>query len=121
MHFDADVRPDLIGVPVGAFADPQFPLPTMRHSSATWLLKSGTVPPAEIAGFLGLSPQTLMSVYAHHHPDNQENAASAGQGLVNEWAELKANNMTSTAPRTPIMRDFVRRTVERPPGVLSGR
>jgi len=41
MHFDADVRPDVIGVPVGAFADPQFPLPTIsvwEHSKHHWLV-----------------------------------------------------------------------------------
>src|SRR5262245_1900947 len=40
MHFDADVRPDMVGVPVGAFADPNFPLPTVsvwEQSMHHWL------------------------------------------------------------------------------------
>jgi hypothetical protein len=40
MHFDADVRPGVIAVPVGAFADPQFPLPTVsvwEQSKHDWL------------------------------------------------------------------------------------
>jgi hypothetical protein len=29
MFFDADVRPGIVGVSVGAFADPQFPKPNI--------------------------------------------------------------------------------------------
>jgi integrase len=50
----------------------------LRHSAATWMMQSGDVPIAEISGFLGMSVDVLMSTYAHHHPDYQDNAANAG-------------------------------------------
>jgi integrase len=42
---------------------------TWRHSLATWLMQDG----AEVfkaAGFLGMSAETLLRVYGHHHPDH---------------------------------------------------
>jgi integrase len=46
----------------------------MRHSRATWLMQQG-IPPFEAAGHLGMSVQTLVRVYGHHHPDFQKSAA----------------------------------------------
>jgi integrase len=48
----------------------------LRHSSATNFMQLG-VPVAEIAGFLGMSVDVLMSTYAHHHPDFQSGIAQA--------------------------------------------
>lgn len=48
----------------------------MRHTAATWLMQSG-VDPYEAAGYLGMSVETLMDTYGHHHPDFQEKAARA--------------------------------------------
>ena len=48
----------------------------MRHTAATWLMRSG-VSPYEAAGYLGMSPETLWETYGHHHPDYQEDAAKA--------------------------------------------
>jgi integrase len=42
---------------------------TWRHSLATWLMQSGT-DPFKAAGFLGMSVETLLRVYGHHHPDH---------------------------------------------------
>jgi integrase len=39
----------------------------LRHTAATWLMQAGTEP-WEAAGFLGMSVETLMRVYGHHHP-----------------------------------------------------
>lgn len=47
---------------------------TLRHTAATWLMQNG-VEIWEAAGFLGMSEQTLRTVYGHHHPDFQKNAA----------------------------------------------
>jgi len=46
----------------------------MRHSRATWLMQKG-VDPWEASGHLGMSVKTLTSVYGHHHPDFQKEAA----------------------------------------------
>jgi len=46
----------------------------MRHTRSTWLMQQG-VAPFEAAGHLGMSVQTLMRVYGHHHPDFQKSAA----------------------------------------------
>jgi integrase len=49
---------------------------TLRHTTATWLMQSG-VPMWEVAGFLGMSRETLERVYGHHHPDFLRAAAEA--------------------------------------------
>jgi hypothetical protein len=43
----------------------------LRHTAATWFMSSGA-DVALIAGYLGMSIITLMSVYGHHHPSFQE-------------------------------------------------
>jgi len=47
-----------------------------RHTAATWQMQSGT-DPYEAAGYLGMSVDTLLEVYGHHHPDFQNKAAKA--------------------------------------------
>ena len=49
---------------------------TLRHTCATWLAQRG-VPTWEAAGFLGMTEQTFIEVYGHHHPDHQKNAVNA--------------------------------------------
>jgi integrase len=49
---------------------------TLRHTAATWLMQRGTEI-WEAAGYLGMSEQTLRTVYGHHHPDFQRKAAAA--------------------------------------------
>lgn len=41
---------------------------TFRHTAATWLMMNGTEL-WQAAGFLGMSVETLIKVYGHHHPD----------------------------------------------------
>ena len=48
----------------------------LRHTCATWLMQRG-VPLWEAAGFLGMTRETLESVYGHHHPDFLRGAADA--------------------------------------------
>lgn len=48
----------------------------LRHTCVTWLLQAG-VPAWEVAGFAGMSLETLERVYGHHSPKWQERAASA--------------------------------------------
>lgn len=52
---------------------------TLRHTCATWLAQRG-VPAWEAAGFLGMTEQTFIDVYGHHHPDHQKNAVNAFGG-----------------------------------------
>ena len=48
----------------------------VRHTAATWLMQAG-VDTFEAAGYLGMSVETLLKVYGHHHPAFQEKAARA--------------------------------------------
>ncbi len=49
---------------------------TLRHTAATWLMQAGT-DLWEAAGYLGMTVETLETVYGHHHPDFQKNVAGA--------------------------------------------
>ncbi len=48
--------------------DPDVTPHVLRHTAATWLMQAGT-DPWEAAGFLGMTVETLLSRYGHHHPD----------------------------------------------------
>jgi integrase len=48
----------------------------MRHTAATWQMQART-DPYEAAGYLGMSVETLMDTYGHHHVDYQQHAAKA--------------------------------------------
>lgn len=45
-----------------------------RHTAATWLMMAGT-DVWQSAGFLGMTVETLVQTYGHHHPDFQIDAA----------------------------------------------
>ncbi len=45
-----------------------------RHTAATWLMLAGT-DVWQAAGFLGMTVETLVQTYGHHHPDFQVEAA----------------------------------------------
>jgi integrase len=47
-----------------------------RHSLATWLMQNGAEP-FKAAGFLGMSVETLLRNYGHHHPDHSADVHSA--------------------------------------------
>ena len=49
---------------------------TCRHTAATWQMQAGT-DHFEAAGYLGMSVETLLKVYGHHHPKFQSGAAQA--------------------------------------------
>lgn len=46
----------------------------LRHTAATWMMQAG-VDPWEASGFLGMTVETLIATYGHHHPDFQADAA----------------------------------------------
>jgi integrase len=48
----------------------------LRHTCATWLMQSG-VNLWDATGFLGMTVQQLEQGYGHHHPEYQEQAATA--------------------------------------------
>lgn len=48
---------------------------SLRHTSATWLMQRAADPWAA-AGYLGMSLETLILVYGHHHPDHLKAAWS---------------------------------------------
>jgi integrase len=49
---------------------------TLRHTAATWLMQRGA-DPWQAAGYLGMSVQTLLENYGHHHPDFMSGAIEA--------------------------------------------
>jgi integrase len=49
---------------------------TFRHTAATWGMQAG-VNIWRLAGFLGMTVETLERVYGHHHPDYMADAAEA--------------------------------------------
>jgi integrase len=49
---------------------------TLRHTAITWAMQRGA-DPWQVAGYFGVSYETLMSVYGHHHPDHQTTARAA--------------------------------------------
>ena len=69
----------------------------LRHTAATWLMQAGT-DPWEAAGFLGMTVETLMNRYGHHHPDYLSGARGAfsrhrnrHRNLVTEHEQTGAN------------------------------
>ncbi|MGM4967404.1 tyrosine-type recombinase/integrase [Tardiphaga sp. 1201_B9_N1_1] len=46
---------------------------TLRHTAATWMMQNAT-DPWQAAGYLGMSLETLLKTYGHHHPDHQKDA-----------------------------------------------
>lgn len=48
---------------------------TLPHTAATWLMQNGT-DPWQAAGYLGMSVETLLRVYGHHHPDHLKDAVA---------------------------------------------
>jgi integrase len=49
---------------------------TLRHTCGTWLAQKG-VPLFQIGGWLDHSDGRATELYAHHHPDFQEEALAA--------------------------------------------
>lgn len=54
--------------PVRGFSSP------LRHTRATWGMQAGANK-WELAGFLGMTLETLEKTYGHHHPDYQKEGA----------------------------------------------
>jgi integrase len=48
----------------------------LRHTAATWLMQEG-VDPWIAAGYLGMTVETLIQNYGHHHPEHLEAARQA--------------------------------------------
>ena len=48
----------------------------LRHTRVTWSLQAG-VPTWEVAGFVGMSEETVRQVYGHHSPEHQAQAAKS--------------------------------------------
>jgi len=48
----------------------------LRHTAATWLMKSG-IKLELAADYLSMTQETLETVYGHHHPKYQREASEA--------------------------------------------
>jgi integrase len=64
---------------------------TLRHTCATWLMKSG-VSTWDAAGFLGMTEETLRRVYGHHHPDYLSDPADALSGRPRNVRGIQRNS-----------------------------
>lgn len=72
----------------------------IRHTSATWMMQRGADPWAA-AGYLGLSLETLIRVYGHHHPDHLKSAWSVfdrAGGTVKPRAKRKPTRARNAKP-----------------------
>lgn len=65
---------------------------TLRHTAATWAMQNGG-DTWQIAGYLGMSYQTLIDNYGHHHPNHYD---GAGEIIANGPPRP---HITPTAPR----------------------
>ena len=72
---------------------PQFHPHALRHTAATWLMQC-RIDTWQAAGFLGMTVETLLAVYGHHHPDYQEEAA---EGIA------AARHLLETVLRRPVL------------------
>jgi integrase len=52
----------------------------LRHTAATWLMQRG-VDPWVAAGYLGMTVETLLENYGHHHPDHLSQAREAFENV----------------------------------------
>jgi integrase len=79
---------------------------TLRHTSATWVMQNGA-DPWQAAGFLGMSVETLINNYGHHHPDFQADAARAASGQKRDRNPV--NKTRSNEPNATIIAEFSKR------------
>lgn len=49
---------------------------TLRHTAVTWGMQRG-MDPWQASGYFGMSMETLLKHYGHHHPDHLRDAAEA--------------------------------------------
>jgi site-specific recombinase XerD len=70
------IRTGWEGIVADAGLGPEVVPHVMRHTAATWQMQDGT-DLWQAAGALAMTPQQLQDGYGHHHPDFQEQAASA--------------------------------------------
>ena len=73
----------------------------LRHTAATWLMQAGT-DPWEAAGFLGMTVETLMNRYGHHHPDYLSGARAAFSRHRNRHRNLVTKHEQTGANVTKI-------------------
>lgn len=64
---------------------------TLRHTSVTHLLQRG-VSVWDVAGFAGMSPETVERVYGHHCPAHQEQARAGFRIPVRKPAQIRHRN-----------------------------
>lgn len=64
---------------------------TLRHTAATWLMQAGA-DPWQAAGYLGMSLETLLKTYGHHHPDHLSDAVDKIS------AKPKSRNTANVSP-----------------------
>ncbi|WP_457299142.1 tyrosine-type recombinase/integrase [Phyllobacterium sp. P5_D12] len=70
----------------------------LRHTAATWMMQAGA-DVWEAAGFLGMTVETLVNTYGHHHPDHLQEAANAISNR-NVAPKPKSDNVTPIRRKT---------------------
>jgi hypothetical protein len=63
-------------------------------------MQAGT-DPWEAAGFLGMTVETLMSRYGHHHPDYQILPLRPMESIIKELNRLSRGQIWGTKPMSP--------------------
>lgn len=75
---------------------------TLRHTAATWMMQRKADPWAT-AGYLGMSIETLIRTYGHHHPDHLKDAWSVfdrpGGTIKPKAPRPKAHRKPAHAPK----------------------
>jgi integrase len=74
----------------------------LRHTAATWAMRNGG-DLWQIAGYLGMTVETLQAVYGHHHPDYQADAMDAitGRKLRRQDGDRMGANKTGQTRTNP--------------------
>jgi integrase len=76
---EGKIKTGWTGVLADAGLGPDVVRHALRHTAATWLMRNRT-DMWEAAGWLGMTVEMLEEKYGHHHPDFQDEAASAFGG-----------------------------------------
>lgn len=80
---------------------------TFRHTAATWLVQVPEMPMTAIAGYLGMSIETLMTTYAHYRKKDQAKVGEAftsgraGMELTTDYTTIDFGEAVSVVRQIP--------------------
>lgn len=71
---------------------------TFRHTCATWLMRDPEIPLLDIAGFLGMSVETLVKVYGNHRLEHQASISRSLSGGKRRPATMRRQEQAENLP-----------------------